>query len=127
MATTHEEAAKVKDEANENFPFLFFTFLLLLPQEIVLEQEHTMADEEHFFLPTSKTEYPWAVYTVFVAPSRPKNETVTDGRTDGPTNQPTNQRTDTRSYRVALSRLKNIGFSVIESQNINVNFECMKL
>ena len=57
MATTHEEAAKVKDEANENFPFLFFTFLLLLPQEIVLEQEHTMADEEHFFLPTSQSEY----------------------------------------------------------------------
>ena len=47
----------MKDEANENFPFLFFTFLLLLPQEIVLEQEHTMADEEHFFLPTSQSEY----------------------------------------------------------------------
>ena len=39
-----------------------------------------------------------AVYTAFVAPSRPKNESVTDQRTNG--------RTDTRSYRVAASRLK---------------------
>ena len=40
-----------------DFAFLFFTFLLLLPREIVLEREHTMADEEHFFLPTSQSEY----------------------------------------------------------------------
>ena len=43
-----------------------------------------------------------AVYTTFVAPSRPKNESVTDQ----PTDRPTDQRTDTRSYRVAASRLK---------------------
>ena len=42
-----------------DFAFLFFTFLLLLPREIVLEREHTMADEEHFFLPTSQSEYAW--------------------------------------------------------------------
>ena len=66
MATTHEEAAKVKDEANEKFPFLFFTFLLLLPQEIVLEQEHTMADEEHFFLPTSQSEYAWVMIMMMI-------------------------------------------------------------
>ena len=34
-----------------------------------------------------------AVYTAFVAPSRPKNESVTDGRTNGRTNGPTDGRT----------------------------------
>ena len=34
-----------------------------------------------------------AVYTAFVAPSRPKSESVTDRPTDGPTNQPTDGRT----------------------------------
>ena len=58
LATTHEEAAKVESERNNHFPILFFTFPLLLPREIVLERGPTMADEEHFFLPTSKSEYP---------------------------------------------------------------------
>ena len=57
-ATTHEEAAKVESERNNNFPILSFTFLLLLPREIVLKQGLTMADEEHLFLPTSKSSYP---------------------------------------------------------------------
>ena len=61
LATTHEEAAKVESERNKNFPILFFTFLLILPREIVLEWEPTMTDEEHFFLPTSRSEYPCAV------------------------------------------------------------------
>ena len=56
-----------------------------------------------------------AVYTIFIAPSRPKNESVTDRRTNGRTNQPTNQPTDgptekwlyeSRSY--ATEGLKNI-------------------
>ena len=41
----------------------------------------SQADDVIFSL-TSKG----AVYTVFVAPSRPKNESVTDGPTDQPTN-----------------------------------------
>ena len=61
LATTHEEAAKVESERNNNFPILFFTFLLLLPREIVLEREPTMTDKEHFFLPTARSEYPWLV------------------------------------------------------------------
>ena len=44
-----------------------------------------------------------AVYTAYVAPSRPKSKSITYGRTDGPTDR----QTDTRSYRVASSRLKN--------------------
>ena len=36
-------------------------------------------------------------YMAYVAPSRPKNESVTDGPTDRPT--------DTRSHKVAVSRL----------------------
>ena len=43
----------------------------------------------------------------YVAPRRPKCESVTDGRTDGRTNG----RTDTPSYRVASSRLKTKSFS----------------
>ena len=58
LATNHEEAAKVESERNKNFPILFFTFLLSLPREILLEREPTMTDEEHFFLPTSRSEYP---------------------------------------------------------------------
>ena len=38
-----------------------------------------------------------AVYTAYVAPSRPKKQLVTDGRTEGPTIRPT----DTPSCRVA--------------------------
>ncbi len=49
--------SNLKSEINENFPILFFTFLLLMPQEVVLEREQTMADEEHFFLPTGRSEY----------------------------------------------------------------------
>ena len=64
LATTHEEAAKVESERNKNFPILFFTFLLILPREIVLEREPTMTDEEHFFLPTSKSEYPCITATL---------------------------------------------------------------
>ena len=47
LATTHEIAAKAECERNKNFPILFFTFLLLLLREIVLEREPTMTDEEH--------------------------------------------------------------------------------
>ena len=56
LATTHEEAAKVESERNKNFPILFFTFLLILPREIVLEREPTMTNED-FFLPTLKSKY----------------------------------------------------------------------
>ncbi len=41
-----------------------------------------------------------AVYTAYVAPSRPKSKSITYGRTDG--------RTDTHSYRVASSQLKRL-------------------
>ena len=41
-----------------DFPILSFAFQLLLPHEVVLEREQTMANEEDFFLPTSKSEYP---------------------------------------------------------------------
>ena len=61
LATTHEEAAKVESERNQNFPILFFTFLLILPREILLEREPTVTDEEHFFLPTSKSEYDFSL------------------------------------------------------------------
>ena len=54
-----------------------------------------------------------AVYAAFVAPSRPKNESVTNGRT----NQRTNRRTDTRSYRVASSRLKREKWSFQTNQS----------
>ena len=47
-----------------------------------------------------------AVYTAFVAPSRLKNESVTNGPTDGRTNGPTDQRTDKASYRDARTHLK---------------------
>ena len=40
------------------FPILSFAFQLPLPHEVVLEREQTMANEEHFFLPTSKSECP---------------------------------------------------------------------
>ena len=48
-----------------DFAFLFFTFLLLLPRELVLEREQTMTDEEHFLLHTSKSE---VAAVVVVAP-----------------------------------------------------------
>jgi len=52
-----DHQTKIKND----FPIGFFTFLLLLPREIVLERERTMANEEHFFLPTRRSEYPWGV------------------------------------------------------------------
>ena len=35
-----------------------------------------------------------AVYTAYVAPSRPKSKSITDIRTDGRTDGPTDRRTD---------------------------------
>ena len=45
MGKPQDHQTKIKND----FPIGFFTFLLLLPREIVLERERTMANEEHFF------------------------------------------------------------------------------
>ena len=90
MATTHEIAAKAECERNKNFPILFFTFLLLLLREIVLEREPTMTDEEHFFLPTSRSRYPC---------TQPR----TSGPTDGRINEPTDGHTLLKSRFVAIT------------------------
>ena len=53
MGKPQDHQTKIKND----FPIGFFTFLLLLPREIVLEWERTVANEEHFFLPTVRSEY----------------------------------------------------------------------